>query len=124
MILDSIKCRQTMKWTVVKHKEEKQSLFLIKLDDSVVVDMAHELKILKKKNKKSYKLTLKDLNSTIYTMGNHHPTNAYNYLCYIRARLYPKNKEIYEQEQFSAFNKNKIDQYIPINDQGELFTEE
>lgn len=97
---------------------------MIKLDDKVVIDMAHELKVLKKKNKKSYKLTLKDLNSTIYTMGSHHPTNAYNYLCYIRARLYPKNKEIYEQEQYSAFNKNKIDQYIPINDKGELFTEE
>ena len=97
---------------------------MLKLSDEVVIDMAHNLKILKKKDKKSYKLSLKELNSVIYTMGNHHPTNTYNYLCFIRSRLYPKNREIYEQEQYSAFNKNKISQYLPINEKGDLFSEE
>lgn len=96
---------------------------MLKFSEKVVEDMAHELKILKKKDKKSYKMSLRDINSTIYTMGQNHPTNAYNYLCFIRSRMYPKNREIYEQEQYSAFNKYKKHKYFKEAN-GELFTEE
>ena len=59
-------------------------------------------------------MNLKELNEVIYTMGKGQITNAYNYLCFIRSRMYPKNKKILDQERFSAFNKNKIDQYIKL----------
>ena len=37
------------------------------MSDRVVKDMAHELKILKIKDKKSYQLKLKEINLLIYT---------------------------------------------------------
>lgn len=57
--------------------------------------MAHELKILKRKNKLSYQFKLKDLNTLIYTTNRDKSQSIYNYLCFIRARMFPKNKLIY-----------------------------
>lgn len=39
----------------------------MRMSDKIMKDMAHELKILKRKDKNSYKLRLKDLNALIYT---------------------------------------------------------
>ena len=110
-IMDSLKCKEDVEWAVADHKEDKKTLFVLKMSDQVVQDMAHELKILKKKDKRSFKLELKDINEVIYAMSGSQATNAYKYMCYIRSRMYPSNKEICEQEKYSAFNKNKIKQY-------------
>lgn len=123
MIFNCIECKDQVQWKHISHKESKKSLFLLKMSDQVVEDMAHNLKILKKKDKKSFKMGLKEINSLIYTMGEEQTSSAYDYLCFIRSRLYPKNKEIYDQEQYSAFNKKKKEQYI-LGKNGELFTEE
>jgi len=34
----------------------------------------------------------------------------------VRARLSPENHRIYIQEQYSVFNKSKIDKYLPNED--------
>lgn len=73
--------------------------------------MAHELKILKKKNKRSYQLQLKDINKMIYLTDPSNSQHVHDYLCFLRARMGGKNREIYEQERYSAFNKNKQDKY-------------
>lgn len=63
----SLKCRDEIAWTVVDDPAGKRVMFLIRMSDKIVEDMAHELKILKKKDKNSFKLTLKEVNLLIYT---------------------------------------------------------
>ncbi len=57
--------------------------------------MAHELKILKKKNKRSYQLRLKDINKMIYLTDPENSQQVHDYLCFLRARMVGKNMEIY-----------------------------
>ena len=77
--------------------EEKQSLFLLKIKDHVVDDQAEELRILKKKDKKSFRFQLKDLNHLILGTNQDPNNHFYNYLCYMKARYRPENKKIAEQ---------------------------
>ena len=39
--LDRIQCKQELQWRVIEYREEKKVLFLLKLSDQVVIDMAH-----------------------------------------------------------------------------------
>lgn len=65
-MFSSLKCQDDIGWTVLDNPMEKQVLFLLRLSDKVVKEMAHDLKILKIKNKKSYELKLKDINLLTY----------------------------------------------------------
>lgn len=91
-MFSSLKCLDDLKWTVVEHPMEKQVFLLIKISDRIVREMAHELKILKKKNKKSFQLSLKDINTLIYTTDKKTNPSVYSYLCFLRARMLPHNK--------------------------------
>lgn len=62
------------------------------MSDKIVYDMAHELQILKIKDKRSNRLKLKEINTLIYTTDQSANPSLYNYLCFLRARLSPKNK--------------------------------
>lgn len=108
---------------MIDNKDEKQALFLLRFSEQVVINMAHELKFLKKKDKLSYHFKLKDLNTLIYTTNKDTSPHIYDYLCFIRARMFPQNKIIFDQEKLSAFNKNKINQYEK-EPNGKLFTDE
>lgn len=106
-MFSTLKCQSDIAWTVVDNPMEKQVLFLLRLSDNVMKEMAHDLKILKIKNKRSYELKLKEINRYIYTTDKEANPHLFNYLCFLRARMIPKNAEIYEQERYSPFNKNK-----------------
>ena len=57
----------------------------------------NQMKILKKKTKRSYSIKLKDINTVIYNTTPDSNNHFYNYLCWIRARYNPENKMIFEQ---------------------------
>jgi hypothetical protein len=63
----SLKCQNNIAWKILDNPQNKTILVILKLSDEVVIDKSHELKILKKKNKKSFLLSLKDINNLIYT---------------------------------------------------------
>jgi hypothetical protein len=71
---------------------QKKVLFLLKLSNNIVYDMAHELKILKIKNKRSFQFRLREINTMIYTTDKDSNPHTYNYLCFLRARMTPGNK--------------------------------
>ena len=71
------------------------------------------MKILKRKQKKSFGFDLKTINREIYLAEESKNIHLGNYLKWIRARLMPENKKIYMQEQYSVFNKAKFHQYLP-----------
>lgn len=98
-------------------------MVLLAISEKNVEKQATELKILKKKNKKSFNFTLKDLNKQIYIAEEEKNFALGNYLKWIRARELPQNKEIKEQERYSAFNVEKKEKYIK-NPDGSLFTPE
>lgn len=86
---------------------------LLKISDDVVPEQAQQLQILKRKTKKSFGFDLKTINKEIYLAEERKDVHLCDYLKWIRARLKPVNKKIYMQEQYSVFNKNKIQQYLP-----------
>ena len=65
---------------------------LLAISEKNVEKQATELKILKKKNKKSFNFTLKDLNKQIYIAEEEKNFALGNYLKWIRARELPQNK--------------------------------
>jgi hypothetical protein len=54
------------RFKLIDHEKEEEILVLISIDQAEVLHQATELKILKKKNKKSFKFDLKLLNQQIY----------------------------------------------------------
>lgn len=66
LMFSSLKCQSEIAWTVVDNPMEKQALFLLRLSDQVMKEMAHDLKILKIKNKRSYEIKLKEINLLSY----------------------------------------------------------
>lgn len=67
-------------------------MFLIGFNDLVVEDEADKLKILKKKDKKSFQLKLKEVDSMLMDGNTIPDSNYFNYLAFIRARLNPQWK--------------------------------
>ena len=88
-------------------------MVLIKISDEEVYNQAQELKILKRKQKKSFGFDLKTINREIYLAEESKNNHLCDYLKWIRARLKPENQKIYNQEQYSVFNKAKFHQYLP-----------
>lgn len=41
LIFNSLKCQDEIAWTMVGNPQEKQVLFLVRLSDKIVKDMAH-----------------------------------------------------------------------------------
>jgi hypothetical protein len=123
LMFSSLKCQGDLQWKLVDNPLKKQVLVLMRMSEKIVIEMAHDLHILKKKNKKSYQLSPKDLNTMIYTTDRELNPALYSYLCFIKGRFATHNSEIYEQEHLSAFNKNKKDMYFK-GANGKLFTPE
>lgn len=93
------------------------------MDQSLTIEQAHELKLLKIKNKKSFELSLKEIYDRIDQAESDNSQHYADYLRFIAARFEPDNKRIAEQERYSVFNKHKVDKYPP-NEKGELFSPE
>jgi hypothetical protein len=66
-MFSSLKCQKDLTWKILDNPIGKTILVVLKVSDEVVIEKSHELKILKKKNKKSFQLSLKDINTLIYT---------------------------------------------------------
>lgn len=92
IMFSTLKCQNDIEWTAVDNPIQKQALFLIKMSDKITCDMAHELQILKVKDKRSTRLRLKEINTLIYTTDQNANPSLYNYLCFLRARMSSKNK--------------------------------
>jgi hypothetical protein len=93
----------------------------LNISDKNVEKQATDLKILKKKIKKSFNFSLKELNKQIYLAEEEKNVALGSYLKWIRARELPENQLIKEQEKYSAFNKDKSEKYAK-NEDGTLFT--
>jgi hypothetical protein len=74
------------RYQIFNNEKEEQVLVLLAISDINVQKQATELKILKRKNKKSYNFTLKDLNKQIYIAEEEKNVALGNYLKWIRAR--------------------------------------
>lgn len=95
------------------------------MNEHITIDQAHELKVLKIKNKKSFALFdngRQNIYNCIAEAENGSSPHYADYLYYIAARNLPGNELIKEQERFSVFNKHKTDAYPAVN--GSLFTSE
>lgn len=74
---------------------------------------AEALKILKRKSKNSFGFDEVSINREIYLAEEGKNEHLCNYLKWIRARLMPENRKIYMQEQYSVFNRAKLEKYLP-----------
>lgn len=69
-------------------------MVLLAISDQNVQKQAQELKILKKKKKKSFNFNLKELNKQIYLAEEEKNVALGSYLKWIRARELPENSLI------------------------------
>ena len=111
------------RYTIVQHEKEEQILVLLRIGKKEVVEQASELKILKKKEKDSYKMTLREVNKQIYIAEEEKHIALCNYLKWIRARMLPENKLIYEQEKYEPFDKEEA-HLFQKDSRGDSFTPE
>ncbi|MCB0369490.1 MAG: hypothetical protein KDD45_08580 [Bdellovibrionales bacterium] len=74
---------------LIDNEKEEEILVLIKVSDDEVINQAQELKMLKRKQKKSFGFDLKTINREIYLAEEGKNIYLCNYLKWIRARLMP-----------------------------------
>lgn len=85
------------KFKILNNEKEDQILVLIHISHGNMEKQATLLKILKKKAKKSFGFTLKELNKQIYLAEQEKNVALGNYLKWIRARELPSNRAIKQQ---------------------------